>query len=224
MIAVYAVAGEQVLAAVFGEDLTAAAGALPLLALAMSLLAWAYLSVQYLLALGRVSFVILLAVAPPVELALLVTVGAQLTEVAPVLVALQLVLAPAVFWLVLRSAASALAPPERGCQAQATAAARAGGFDAAMAPRRGRGGLADRRPGAAAVRARPRAPRADRRDRQLPRALGDRAGAGGAGGRGRSRRSTRTPATTAARRRSRPTPRRATPTSAPFTRTSSGPG
>jgi hypothetical protein len=96
-----------VLSAVFGEELTAAADALPLLALAMSLLAWAYLSVQYLLALGRSSFVILLAIAPPVELALLILVGAQLTDVASVLAALQLVLAPAVFALVLRSAARA---------------------------------------------------------------------------------------------------------------------
>jgi glycosyltransferase involved in cell wall biosynthesis/O-antigen/teichoic acid export membrane protein len=109
MILVYSLAGHQVLAAVFGEELTAAADALPLLALAMSLLAWAYLSVQYLLALGRSSFVILLAIAPPVELALLVLVGAQLTDVASVLVALQLVLAPAVFALVLRSAARARA-------------------------------------------------------------------------------------------------------------------
>jgi glycosyltransferase involved in cell wall biosynthesis/O-antigen/teichoic acid export membrane protein len=107
MTLVYSLAGHQILSAVFGEDLTEAADALPLLGLAMSLLAWAYLSVQYLLALGRASFVILLAIAPPVELALLVLVGAQLTEVASVLAALQLVLAPAVFWLVLRTAARA---------------------------------------------------------------------------------------------------------------------
>jgi glycosyltransferase involved in cell wall biosynthesis/O-antigen/teichoic acid export membrane protein len=110
----YSVAGHEILAAVFGDDLTEAADALPLLGLAMSLLAWAYLSVQYLLALGRSSFVILLAIAPPLELALLVLVGAELAEVASVLAALQLVLAPAVFWLVLRTAARAraLEPPE----------------------------------------------------------------------------------------------------------------
>ena len=109
MVGVYTVAGRQVLAAAFGEELTAAAGALPLLAVAMSLLAWAYLSVQYLLALGRVSFVWLLVLAPPVELALLMAVGARLTDVASVLVALQCVLAPAVFAIVLRSAAHARA-------------------------------------------------------------------------------------------------------------------
>jgi glycosyltransferase involved in cell wall biosynthesis/O-antigen/teichoic acid export membrane protein len=107
MVAVYAVAGRQVLAGAFGEDLTAASDALPLLAFAMSLLAWAYLSVQYLLALGRVSFVFLLGLAAPLELALLVIVGAQLTSVAATLVGLQLVLAPTVFALVLRSAARA---------------------------------------------------------------------------------------------------------------------
>ncbi len=109
MVGIYAVAGHQVLAAAFGEKLTAASGALPLLAVAMSLLAWAYLSVQYLLALGRVSFVVLLGLAPPVELALLLAVGANLTSVATVLVALQCVLAPAVFAIVLRSAAHARA-------------------------------------------------------------------------------------------------------------------
>ena len=107
MIAVYAVAGEQVLSAAFGEDLTAASDALPLLALAMSLLAWAYLSVQYLLALGRVSFVVPLGLAPLVELALLAVVGAHLTSIALTIAALQLVLAPLVFVLVLRSAAQA---------------------------------------------------------------------------------------------------------------------
>jgi O-antigen/teichoic acid export membrane protein len=105
MTLVYAVAGQEVLAAVFGDNLDAASDALPLLALAMSLLACTYLAVQYLLALGRVSFLIPLAIVPPVELALLVAVGAQLTGVALVIAALQLVLAPAVLGLVLRAAA-----------------------------------------------------------------------------------------------------------------------
>ncbi|HEX2233342.1 MAG TPA: hypothetical protein VHG69_08260 [Thermoleophilaceae bacterium] len=105
MTLVYAVAGHEVLASVFGEDLAAASDALPLLALAMSLLACSYLAVQYLLALGRMSFLIVLAIVPPVELALLMAVGADLTAVASVLAALQLVLAPALFGLVLRAAA-----------------------------------------------------------------------------------------------------------------------
>ncbi len=104
MVLVYTVAAEPILAAVFGEDLTDAAGALPLLALAMSLLACCYLGVQYLLALGRSAFVLMLGLAAVVELVLLTLVGAALVDVALVLVGLQLVLAPAVFALVFRSA------------------------------------------------------------------------------------------------------------------------
>jgi hypothetical protein len=103
---VYAVAGEAILAAVFGDDLTAAADALPLLAVAMGLLACAYLGVQYLLALGRTGFVALLAAAAAAELALLVAVGSGLVEVATVLVVLQLVLAPVLLGMSVRSAAS----------------------------------------------------------------------------------------------------------------------
>jgi glycosyltransferase involved in cell wall biosynthesis/O-antigen/teichoic acid export membrane protein len=103
---VYAVAGEAILSAVFGEDLTAAASALPLLALAMGLLACAYLGVQYLLALGRTGFVALLAVAAAAELAFLVALGSGLVEVATVLVVLQLVLAPVLLGMSVRSATS----------------------------------------------------------------------------------------------------------------------
>jgi O-antigen/teichoic acid export membrane protein len=104
MVLVYAVAGEQVLSAAFGSDLTAAAGALPLLGVAMSLLACAYLAVQYLLALRRAGFVPLLGLAAVVELGVLMLVGSALVDVALVMVCLQLVLAPAVFTLVMRSA------------------------------------------------------------------------------------------------------------------------
>jgi len=102
MVLVYAVAGKPLLAAVFGDDLTAAAGALPLLGLAMGLLSCAYLGVQYLLALGRTSFVLLLGLAAVVELALLVAVGSALTQVALVLAGLQLALAPSLLLLVVR--------------------------------------------------------------------------------------------------------------------------
>ena len=57
MVLIYAVAGRPLLKAVFGEDLTAASDALPWLGLAMAMLACAYLSVQYLLAMGRASFI-----------------------------------------------------------------------------------------------------------------------------------------------------------------------
>jgi O-antigen/teichoic acid export membrane protein len=103
MILVYAVAAEPLLRVVF-NGLTEASGALPLLALAMSLLACAYLSVQYLLAIDRLSFLAVLGLAAVAELGLLLVVGAQLTEVALVLAGLQLVVASVVFVLVLRSA------------------------------------------------------------------------------------------------------------------------
>jgi O-antigen/teichoic acid export membrane protein len=106
MVLLYAVAGHQILSAVFGPDLTAAAGALPLLGLAMSLLSCAYLAVQYLLALGRSSFVLVLALGIAVEVALLVALGSGLVPVAAVVACMQLVLAPLVLAIGLRSAAA----------------------------------------------------------------------------------------------------------------------
>lgn len=114
MILVFAVAGEPLLALVFGEDLTAAAGALPLLALAFSLLSVAYLGVQYLLALGRTGFVALLAMAAVAELVLLLALGTGLVAVALVLVALQLVLAPVLLGLSVRTAALPARAPALG--------------------------------------------------------------------------------------------------------------
>ena len=104
MILVYTVAAEPVLRLVFGEDFIAAAGALPLLALAMSLLATAYLGVQYLLALGRTGFVALLGLAAVAELCMLLAVGSGLVAVASVVVILQLVLAPVLLGLSVRTA------------------------------------------------------------------------------------------------------------------------
>jgi glycosyltransferase involved in cell wall biosynthesis/O-antigen/teichoic acid export membrane protein len=104
MVLVYAVAAEPVLRLVFGDEFTEAAGALPLLALAMSLLAAAYLGVQYLLALGRTGFVVLLAIAALAELGMLAAVGSGLVAVATVVVVLQLVLAPVLLGLSVRSA------------------------------------------------------------------------------------------------------------------------
>ena len=70
------------MAAVFGDDLTAASGALPLLAVAMALLACAYLAVQYLIALERANFLLVLGLAAAAELVLLPIVGAVPTDVA----------------------------------------------------------------------------------------------------------------------------------------------
>jgi glycosyltransferase involved in cell wall biosynthesis/O-antigen/teichoic acid export membrane protein len=103
MVALYAVAAEPLLRTVFGPDLTGAADALPWLGLAMALLACAYLSVQYLLALGRSSFIWVLAVAAALEIGLLAFVGADLTDVAIVLFGLQLFCAVTILTLSLRA-------------------------------------------------------------------------------------------------------------------------
>jgi hypothetical protein len=73
----------------------------------MSLLSCAYLGVQYLLALGRSGFVLLLGIAAVAELGMLVAVGSGLTDVALVLVVLQLVLAPVLLGMSVRSATTA---------------------------------------------------------------------------------------------------------------------
>jgi O-antigen/teichoic acid export membrane protein len=103
MVLIYSAAGEPLLEAVFGEDLAAASGALPWLGLAMSLLACAYLSVQYLLAMGRAVFVWVLAVALTVEVVLVIAIGEDLTGVAFALFGIQVVCAATLVTLSLRS-------------------------------------------------------------------------------------------------------------------------
>ena len=103
MVLIYAVGAEPLLEVVFGEDLTEAAGALPWLGLAMTLLACSYLSVQYLLALGRSSFIWVLGCAVVLEVALLALIGANLERVALALFALQLVCAAVVLALSFRT-------------------------------------------------------------------------------------------------------------------------
>jgi glycosyltransferase involved in cell wall biosynthesis/O-antigen/teichoic acid export membrane protein len=106
MFVTYLLAADPFLSLVFGPDLTQGAGALPWLCLAMTLLASAYLSVQYLLALHRASFLWILGVAAVLEPLLLRGIGAQLTEVALALLALQLVVAASVLTISMRSAAA----------------------------------------------------------------------------------------------------------------------
>ena len=105
MVLIYAVAAEPLLGAVFGDDLTGAAGALPWLGLAMALLACAYLAVQYLLAIGRRSFIGVLAAAAAVEVLALLVVGANLTSIALALFGLQLLCAGSMLVLSLRTPA-----------------------------------------------------------------------------------------------------------------------
>jgi glycosyltransferase involved in cell wall biosynthesis/O-antigen/teichoic acid export membrane protein len=102
----YVVAARPVLTAVFGPSYASAAGALPWLAVAMSLLACAYLSVQYLLALERANFLWALAIAAVAEPLVLQSIGSRLTAVALGLLAVQALLATIILALGFRSAAS----------------------------------------------------------------------------------------------------------------------
>jgi glycosyltransferase involved in cell wall biosynthesis/O-antigen/teichoic acid export membrane protein len=111
MVVLYAVAARPLLGAVFGEDLTEAAGALPWLGLAMALLACAYLAVQYLLAIGRRSFIGVLAAAAAVEVLALLAVGADLTGIALALFGLQLFCAASMLTLSLRAPATPTPAP-----------------------------------------------------------------------------------------------------------------
>ena len=104
VVVVFSLAGRPLLGLVFPERLTTATGALPILAAAMALLAGGYLAVQYLLALGRSGFVLLLGAAVLVELAVLLEVGADLVEVALTLLAVEAVLFSALLLTAWRSA------------------------------------------------------------------------------------------------------------------------
>jgi O-antigen/teichoic acid export membrane protein len=99
MVLIYATAGEPLLEAVFGDDLTEASGALPWLGLAMALLACVYLSVQYLLAMGHRRFVAVLGAAAAAEVVVLLAIGPDLTGIAFALFALLLVCAACVLTL-----------------------------------------------------------------------------------------------------------------------------
>lgn len=68
----------------------------------MTLLACAYLSVQYLLAMGRAAFIWVLAAAIAVEVVVLIGIGADLTAVALALLAIQVVCAGTMLTLALR--------------------------------------------------------------------------------------------------------------------------
>jgi O-antigen/teichoic acid export membrane protein len=102
MVLIYSVAGEPLLRVVFGEDLTEASDALPFLGLAMSLLACSYLSVQYLLAMGKASFLFVLAAGVVAEVALLLLIGDDLTAIALALLGIQAVCATTILTLAMR--------------------------------------------------------------------------------------------------------------------------
>jgi O-antigen/teichoic acid export membrane protein len=76
---IFAVAAEPVLKLGFGAKLTGASDALAVLCLAYTMLAAAYLAVQYLLALRQQLFLVVLAAAAALELVLLPTIEVSLT-------------------------------------------------------------------------------------------------------------------------------------------------
>ena len=110
---IFAFGAEPLLSAAFGDDLTDGASALPWLGLAMTLLACTYLSVQYMLALGRGVFIPVLAVAVVAEVALVAHFADNLRDVALALCGLQLVCAAVVLTLALRVHRLPSWPPEQ---------------------------------------------------------------------------------------------------------------
>ena len=110
---IFAFGAEPLLSAAFGDDLTDGASALPWLGLAMTLLACTYLSVQYMLALGRGVFIPVLGVAAVAEVALVAHFGDNLRDVALALCGLQLVCAVVVVTLAFRVHRLPSWPPEQ---------------------------------------------------------------------------------------------------------------
>jgi O-antigen/teichoic acid export membrane protein len=104
MVLLFSVAGEPILSAVFGEDLTRASDALPIIGVAMTLLAATYLAVQYLLALHHARFIWVLAAGAATEVGVLLTVGDGLTTLALALVAIQGLLAATIVGSAMRTA------------------------------------------------------------------------------------------------------------------------
>lgn len=97
MVAVYAVAGEQLLAAAFGDEFAVESAALPLLGAAMVLLSVAYLTGQYFLAVKSTTFLALLALAAIVQLGVLSQVADSPDDTAAAMLAVQAALAATMF-------------------------------------------------------------------------------------------------------------------------------
>lgn len=95
MVAVYFVAGKQVLELAFGPEYGIESAALPLLGLAMVFLAITYLACQYFLAIRRFSFLAILAVAVVVQLAVVQSVAESPYDTAVAMLSIQLVVAVA---------------------------------------------------------------------------------------------------------------------------------
>jgi O-antigen/teichoic acid export membrane protein len=109
IILVFAFGGHLLLDKVFGKDFATADSALPILGVAMAFLAVTYLCVQYLLALHRSRFVLVLAAGALLDPLLLLLVGSKLTSIALVLAALQATVAAVIAVIALRTRVSAAA-------------------------------------------------------------------------------------------------------------------
>jgi O-antigen/teichoic acid export membrane protein len=106
---IFAVAPELLLRLAFGPDLTQAADALLLLGVAMTLLAFAYLTVQYMVALGETSFLWVLGVVALAEPFVLTTSGEGIVSFAWIVFGVQLVAATSVLALAVRARRRSLA-------------------------------------------------------------------------------------------------------------------
>jgi glycosyltransferase involved in cell wall biosynthesis/O-antigen/teichoic acid export membrane protein len=106
---IFAAFPNQLMKIAFGPDLTQASSTLPVLGLAMTLLAVAYLTVQYMLALGRTSFLWVLGIVAVIEPFLLSATTMGVMEYATIVLGLQCVAAVGVLALGLR-ARSAFTP------------------------------------------------------------------------------------------------------------------
>ena len=106
-LAVFAAAPRLLISLAFGSEFTSAAGALVVLGVAMTLLACAYLTVQYMLALGRTSFLWVLGVVAVIEPFLLSSGTFSLVSYAALVLALQCAAAFGVLALALRLRARA---------------------------------------------------------------------------------------------------------------------
>jgi glycosyltransferase involved in cell wall biosynthesis/O-antigen/teichoic acid export membrane protein len=107
---IFALVPELLMKTAFGPDLTQASSALPILGVAMTLLAIAYLTVQYMVALGELKFVWVLGIVAIVEPFLLSAGELTLLSFATVVLGLQLVAASAVLALGLRARGPVPAP------------------------------------------------------------------------------------------------------------------
>jgi glycosyltransferase involved in cell wall biosynthesis/O-antigen/teichoic acid export membrane protein len=100
---IFALVPHLLMKVAFGPDLTQASSALPVLGVAMTLLAVAYLTVQYMVALGELKFVWVLGIVAIIEPFLLSAGDFTLLSYATVVLGLQLVAASAVLALGLRA-------------------------------------------------------------------------------------------------------------------------